>query len=385
MRIAMRFVLAFLCVSAMLCAQTPVEPRFALEISEDGTMTRYQIVPESGKVSLSTFLDPALHQLAGQDTGNIEKPKPSTVLLVCNVEGNAVAVSASVVFGAIDQSDSDAFLRSNPKQQLGNYSLHLGESMELQEMEQFGLQPWTIRIVNAQLTDQGTLPIVSNVPSIQPGILGRDREGYRIGLRNTSSQAVTAFAVETTVDHTSVTSESNNPGFLIAPGAIHEFGLPCDSSASATSSGVGLNAAVCVFYLQAALFADGSYEGDARQAAELAARPLAAQFQKKRVRELIESIVADPTLDDASKLARIRAELPKLPEKDDPELQELLRIRFPSLSAREWASVDRTTKGTLASEKGNALRDLKQFENLSKQGDFSKSLAQWWSARIANE
>jgi hypothetical protein len=103
-----------------------------------------------------------------------------------------------------------------------------------------------------------------------------DREGYRMALHNLSSRAATAFLVETSLDHNSNYTESDDRGVLIDPGANHEFRLFCDTSASVTSNGIAPGPAPCVFNLKAALFADGSYEGDASAAATLAVRPIAA-------------------------------------------------------------------------------------------------------------
>ena len=251
-------------------------------------------------------------------------------------------------------------------------------------MEQFGLQPWTIKIVNAQMSDPASLPTVNEVPSIQPEILGKDREGYRIALHNVSSHAVTAFVVETAFDHSSSYTEANDRGTLIAPGANHEFRLFCNTSASATSSGIAPDPAPCAFVLKAALFADGSYEGDASAAATLAVGRIAEQFQGRRVRELIDNILEDSSLDDSSMLALIRSKLSKLSDEPDPAILEQIRFRFPGLPFAAWDSVNSNIRSTFASEKQRTLRALKEFEDSPKQGSRSRSLAQWWSARERN-
>jgi hypothetical protein len=246
--------------------------------------------------------------LPRHEAGNTETTEPSAVELVCKVDGDAVAITATVVFGPFDKTDTSPLLKGHQQQKIGTYLPHLNESIVLREMEQFGLQPWTIKIVNAQMPTPASLPTVNEVPSIRPEILGKDREGYRIALRNLSSSAVTGLLVETTFDHNSNYQEGGANGVVIAPGGNHEFRLFCDTSASLTS---------CAFILKAALFADGSYEGDASAAATLAARPVAAAFQSRRVHELIDNILADLSLDDAAKLARLRSELPKLSERPD--------------------------------------------------------------------
>ena len=375
MRTAIRFVLLFLTITA-LHAQTQVQqPRFALEISEDGYPPHFVIVPEGGGID-SMFFGPSLHPLPGHDAGDSEKTQPSAVNLVCKVDGDAVAITATAVFGPFDKTDTSISLQGHPQQKIGTYSPHLNESMVLREMEQFGLQPWTIKIVNAQLSTPVSLATLNDVPSIRPEILGKDREGYRMALHNVSSHAVTAFLVETSFDHNSNYSENA----VIAPGATHEFRLFCDASASVTSNGMAPGPAPCAFNLKAALFADGSYEGDASAAATLAVRPIAAQFQGRRVHELIDNIVADSSLDDTSRLARIRSELSKLSEEPDPTILEQIRLRFPGLPSTAWGSVKADIRGAFTGEKQRTLRALKDFEDLPNQGSTNRSLAQWWSA-----
>ena len=383
MRTAIRFVLLFFTITT-LQAQTQVQqPRFALEISEDGYPPHFVIVPEGqqgdGGID-SMFFDPSRHPLPGHDAGNSEKTQPSAVKLVCKVDGDAVAITATAVFGPFDKTDMSLSLQGHLQQKIGTYSPHLNESIVLREMEQFGLQPWTIKIVNAQMPTPASLPILNEVPSIQPEILGKDRDGYRIALHNLSSRAITAFVVETTFDHNASYTESNDRGSLIGPGANHAFRLFCDTSDSVTSSDAALHPALCAFVLKAALFADGSYEGDASAAATLAVRPIAAQFQRRRVHELIDNIVADSSLDDTSRLARIRSELPKLSEEPDPTILEQIRLRFPGLPSTAWGSVEVDIRSAFAAEKQRTLRALKEFEDLPNQGSTSRSLAQWWSA-----
>jgi hypothetical protein len=381
MRTPIRFVLLFFTITT-LHAQTQVQrPRFALEIGEDGYPPHFVIVPEGPQVGEmdSMFFSPSLHPLTDHDAGNSEKTRPSAVKLVCKVDGDAVAITATVIFGPIDENYTSLSLQGHPQQEIGTYWQHLNESIVLRQMEQFGLQPWTIKIVNAQLPTPLSLASRNEVPSIQPEILGKDREGYRMALHNVSSRAVTAFLVETSLDHNSRSTESNDRGALIAPDASHEFRLFCDPSAAVTSDGNPSGPAPCAFHLQAALFADGSYEGDASAAATLAVGPIAAQFQGRRVHELIDNIVADSSMDDHSRLARIRSELPKLSEEPDPTVLEQIRLRFPGLPSTAWVSVETDIRNALAAEKQRTLRALKEFEGLPNQGPTSTSLAQWWS------
>lgn len=377
MRTVIRLILLS-CPATMLYAQTPTQqPKFAIEISEDGPPLHYELVPQGKLVSgqsLSIAPSPYLHLRSERTSADAKKNLASALMLAYHVDGEAVAITASVVFGAFDNnSSSDPMAADHPKQEIGTYSLHPNESVVLQEMGQFGLQPWTIKIVNAQLPTSSGLPTINEVPSIQPKILGQDRQGYTIALHNLSSRAVSAFVVETTLDHNSASSEFNYRGSLIAPNEIHEFRLFCDTSASA------FNQSPCAFILKAALFADGSYEGDATAAAILAVPQIALEIQRRHLHELMDSILADPSQDDAAKLALIRSELSKLYEKPDPAILEQIQLRFPGLPRTALDSVSSQITVSLSSEKQMTLHNLESFANQPPDVFPRQSLAQWWT------
>jgi hypothetical protein len=91
---------------------------------------------------------------------------------------------------------------------------------------------------------------------------------------------------------------------LIAPGASHEFHLFCDTTAPASADAAASEPSTCAVFLEAALFADDSYEGDHQAAAQLLAPRIVHEVQAKRVHELIDNIIADSSLDDSSKLSQ---------------------------------------------------------------------------------
>ncbi len=377
MRTFIRLIL-LVCPVTMLYPQTPTQqPKFALEISEDGPPLHYEFVPQGQLVrseSLSFAPGPYLHLRSGRTTADAKKNLTSAIMLAYHVDGDAVAISASVVFGAVDNnSGSCPMAAGHPKQEIGTYSLHQNDSVVLQEMEQFGLQPWTIKIVNAQLPTAAGLPTINEVPSIQPKILGQDRQGYTIALHNLSSRAVHAFVVETTLDHNSASSEFNYRGSLIAPNEIHEFRLFCDTSAFA------VNQSPCAFILKAALFADGSFEGDAAAAATLAVPQIASEIQRRHLYALMDDILADPSRDDAAKLARTRSELSKLYENPEPAILEQIQLRFPGLPRTALDSVTSQLTASLSGEKQAILHDLESFANRPPDAVPRLSLAQWWT------
>jgi hypothetical protein len=160
---------------------------------------------------------------------------------------------------------------------------------------------------------------------------------------------------------------------LIAPNEIHEFRLFCDTSASAVDQ------SPCAFILKAALFADGSYEGDVTAAATLAVPQITNEIQRRHLYALMDNILADPSQDDAAKLARIRSELSKLYEKPDPAILEQVQLRFPGLPRAALDSVSSQITVSLSGEKQVTLHNLESFANRPPAAFPCLSLAQWWT------
>src|SRR5256884_1224243 len=162
-------------------------------------------------------------------------------------------------------------------------------------------------------------------------------------------------------------------GSLFAPNEIHEFRLVCDASAFA------VNQSPCAFILKAALFADGSFEGDAAAAATLAVPQIASEIQRRHLYALMDDILADPSRDDAAKLARTRSELSKLYENPEPAILEQIQLRFPGLPRTALDSVTSQLTASLSGEKQAILHDLESFANRPPDAVPRLSLAQWWT------
>lgn len=361
------------CTATILYAQTPsAPPRVALEIQREQALPpTFLIVPEEINASgslLSQFPD---RPGAVNDANN----RPTAVELDCKLNGDAIAITSTVVFGAFDKSGSTS-IAGHPQQTLGDYSVRLNDSIVLEKMADYGLHPWTIKVVPAQTK----LANLSRVPSIQIEVASQDLYGYDVKLHNISSRAVTNLVVSN-----SLHDPNNLMGFIargsdgppiIEPGATHEMRYPCAPSEHATSDDAASSAPPCMFVLDAALFADGSFEGDARTAARMDSSLLAEESQRQRIRQLVQSILADPSVPESSRTARIRSELDNLSAQPDPAIFDQLRLKFPSLLSRELPSLNADAKTALANERALALHSLEQFES-SHRAPSTVALSQW--------
>jgi hypothetical protein len=222
------------CTATTLRAQTPtIQPRFALEIQRPaGFAPRFLIIQEGQGVQRTLLsFGPSLPRLDGRESLNNISSQRSAVELEYKMNGDMVEITASVVFGPLDERGPNGSLEGRSTQSIGTYSARLAESIVLDKMEDLGLQPWTITVVTAQLPHPTSLGNVSRVPSIQVEILGEDRAGYKVSLHNLSSQGVTAFMVANSFhDANTRFGERSGRGPVIPAGASHEFHFGCDSS-----------------------------------------------------------------------------------------------------------------------------------------------------------
>lgn len=146
----------------------------------------------------------------------------------------------------------------------------------------------------------------SDAPSIEM-ILGKPPSkppDSLLTIRNLSPHTMTAYCAR--------------PGMYLAP----VFTLRPGEERYLSSQGLVLSAAI---------FDDGSYEGDVRTAAELAAYQIGEQIQFERIKRLADEVIAGPTDDDGN-AALMEAKIRNLDEKAEPWMFELLTKEFPTLS-----------------------------------------------------
>jgi hypothetical protein len=279
--------------------------KFAVEIPGYNGPPSYVTLATRGVSSL--FYDGSLLHLSNPHPGSRQ---PSAMRLEYTMEGDRVAIAASVFYGDFDRRTTPVSLEKLPRETVGMYSGKLNDSVTLTDMEKFGLQPLTLRIVTAQPDALSPPPIArSDAPSLQMEIVGQDRTFCTVAIRNLSIRAVVALSIGTSENrgHSSSQKAAGLGKELIAPGATYQFRQGLSSSGTMINGTFVANPVPAPLTLQAVLFQDGSYEGDVEIAAEMAAHPIGASVQAQRIERLVDAILADKESDDDSKIKRVRA------------------------------------------------------------------------------
>jgi hypothetical protein len=130
-----------------------------------------------------------------------------------------------------------------------------------------------------------------------------------MSLRNVSSRDVLDYALDLSGGSSRDTSSSIATGSRSQPALAHGATRKERFRPSRTgTSGI---------LVAAAVFSDGSYEGDRIFAARLQGLQTGNETQQRRMGPVIERIIQDPALDDATRVTLIQGELMKLSNNPD--------------------------------------------------------------------
>ena len=401
-RIFVRFlVLGCVCavvgVAQTTAPATSAKPRFAIEFPADKTSPpdfgpRYQTIPDYCNTvvcqSLPVRYGENLPRLANADPAIRQ---PSALVLEYKAEGDQVLITPVVYYGEIDAKAASIPLDTLEKQRLETYSGKLNDTITLSALAQVGLEPMTLKIVSAQ-SEHPYQPLTrSNAPSLDMEYAPLDRTSGTVTIHNRSSKAVVALRFGSPSDckdrgdsHDSdsagcPTDESSsddcNDGWsegvangglkdLIAPGASYQGPVSPGQSWKKVNGEMVEQPLPAYLTLEAVLFADGSYEGDVKAAAEMAANQDGKSAQRERILSVIKTNLADTQSDDVTKAGLIRAAVKQLTEEPDAQMIANFRSQFPSLSDSDFADAKNFLSIGMKNEKEGLDSAIKMNENL---------------------
>jgi hypothetical protein len=383
-----RYLLVFALSVVPMCtsaAQSPAAPvRLAIEFPEfNGPLPYYVTAPEAaspGSSPCSTF---SYHQNINRLANvGVSVEQPSALVWEICTKGDTVLITPAVYYGDYDYQNPPASLEKLRSKTLATHSGKLNDAVAFPEMEQAGLEPLTLRIVTAQ-SDIAYHPIArSDVPSVQIEYAPVDRTVGNLNLRNLSNKAVDAFRIGTSEETGSgsvVQVLTGGLSAVIAPDSSYVQSLGVPNSGKTVDGTFEVDPQPQYLILQAVLFADGSYEGDERYAAEMAAREFGAKVQHLRIERLAEPILADDGLDDQAKIERIRAAMQQLPSNPDSETVAQFQAQYPAFSEDALRKAESNIGLAMVSEIESMDNLIQENEPILRQNQSRVTLARWWA------
>jgi len=315
-------------------AQTPTQTRpaptgIALEVTYlEGRPPAYHVVPPPGPEPRGSW-----HALFGRvpDWRPPEGSLPTrAVNVVSRPEGDSVRVVVSVHQGERFH-EKEAFVST--------HLLRVNERVEVGELTRFGVRPFIIKAVRVGPLPTNPPALVSRAPSV--AFTGATPAGdatlpaHRVTVQNLSAKDVVALGVEVHVGgrrRLSAIRQGGDGERLMAGGGSYEFVVAGASEARPVAEGYAPVAPPDQeVRITAAVFADGSAEGDAHTAASFRAFVYGRRAQIARIIPLFREALEGADGDGVATAKRFHERVSALDSAAGAEDLEALRGEFPTL------------------------------------------------------
>ncbi|HUP04433.1 MAG TPA: hypothetical protein VMU19_10615 [Bryobacteraceae bacterium] len=280
---------ALLCAG---CAKPPAsishEARFAIEIPSP---------PSHGRPS---------HVLAFNGGGSSSQiPFSSLIPISWQARSPAAPVTLQLDFSAEgDRARIVSYaLYQHGRKKVGDHRARLDQSVELTELRGLGFHPFDLRVLPATPPPRPAPALSSEAPSLQLSVAKENWDTFTIAIHNLSTHAVLAYAIGDR-SRMNATEAGLDRRPAIPPGGT----LARDEFATGSLT------------LFCALFDDGTWQGDPAIAAGFKVRLAATEALQRQIDQAAARVLADPSLDDAARVPRIRAAIDALPEELPPAL-----------------------------------------------------------------
>ncbi|HYP27267.1 MAG TPA: hypothetical protein VE262_11160 [Blastocatellia bacterium] len=276
---------------------------------------------------------------------------------------------------------------------VASYLLQEHDRVKVNELARFGVQPFEVAVVRVSPIFSPVPPVVNKTGSIEVASVEPNRStlpSYKLSLRNLSGKSVVAVQIDLLVDDVPrllSLPEGREGGPLIEAGGLFQTNMPAARKPAETRQGympdVPRNQSILI---GAAVFEDGSFEGDAKVAAQVRAGRAGQKAQLAQLvdilRKAAEEKGEEKGSDDSALLERLRKDISSLRVEADREVLERLSADVPDLdkSTREWIEV--SYEGWLHRVRQAALEAFDKFKGSLANGPEKDALKSWLNASV---
>src|SRR2546421_5136720 len=272
---------------------------------------------------------------------------------------SGIRVSVSVLFGELHEK----------QKAVGVYTLHEGEKIKIQELAQFGVDPFIVSAVNFSPTQLDLPEFFSKENSIdyigiQP--TASLMPSYRVAVRNLSNKNVRALLVHVLKGgqpQISMLPQGKEGAPLIPIGNAYEFDARVATRATLTATGYAqVTLSGQVIEVSTAIFADGSFEGDAEPALQYAANLEGDKIQLARVIGLFQTALDESQRDPATTIETLRTSLAALSLEADQAQAEDVIAKFGHPVKNTPQDLKNIIQAGLKLIQSQTLNETKQFQ-----------------------
>jgi len=293
-------------------------------------------------------------------------PPVEAVRVISRVEGDAVRVTVSTLSGSKALEN---------EQRVGTDLIRETEKISIDELRLVGIEPFEIKLVRVNVNIPPVPPVVlkgvESVVVINAMAKETTLPSYRIILRNQSSKNIVALGVDVVAGgRVQITSKprgiDGQP--LIPAGKEYWLGVAAPNRAQPTTGGyVPTSPSDQQIQIKAAVFDDGTYEGDAEMAAAVRGYLAGEKMELPRLIPLLESALNSTNADLTEGLRNLESQVSSVLSDADPQIVRTLTSEFPQTSGSISREIKETMEVTATTIKSNLLKDIHMLQNQGSQ------------------
>jgi hypothetical protein len=252
---------------------------------------------------------------------------------------------------------------------VATYLIRPGEKVVVQEVGSYGFAPFTLKVIRIEIKPPVVIPPLSALPEIGNNVnsikvigleRGKSADLFWLSLQNTSKKNI--IALEIIMPTGGIGREiSERDKSLILAGAIYKSNISAQQVGRITDEGFEPALAQPRAMINAALFEDGTYEGDYVSAATMEAWRRGRKIQREKVIALLEKALGSERQGSPIKLAVVKEGIYSLQVDGDATTLEEISKHFPPLGDR-LEYVAQSIKDVMAVEKWELITLLKTYE-----------------------
>lgn len=293
-------------------------------------------------------------------------PPVEAVRVVSRVEADGVRVTVSTLSGSKALEN---------EQQVGTYLIHETETISVDELKRFGIEPFAIRLTRVNPTIAPVPPVIlKGVDSVMV-LNAMPKEttlpSFRIILRNQSNKNIIGLGVDVVADgRVQITSKPHGiEGHPLIP-AGKEYWLTVAAPNRAKSTPGGYEPTVpsgMEIQIKAAVFDDGTYEGDAETAIAVRGYRAGEKIELPKLISLLTSALNSSNTNVSERLKDLESQVSSVGSDADLQTLQTMTSEFPKAGSSVGRTIKETMEFSATTIKSNLLKEIHQLQNEEAQ------------------
>src|SRR5262245_26751761 len=204
----------------------PVPGDYALEMVDDNGKVDYMNVTAAKGEVWVTY---KFKQLPGWQKPAEQTATPYAIQFKCRREDDAIKVDVTLVMRPLQISSRNTVVTSTLPEDglkgkpIGSHSARLGEEMAFRELAEYGIEPFSVKVVSANARQADLSEIDNRTKAIEIVRVDEARGRYLLAIKNISSKKIITGSIAGPKNGSE--SFDKRDSSYIAPGEVIDFGV----------------------------------------------------------------------------------------------------------------------------------------------------------------